>query len=336
MTRGQGAREAGGAGILALVLLLVPVAVRAQTYLVVLTGLSGEPKYADEFRVWAGGLLEAAEQRYGIAREHLTYLADDGRTVAGVTPIKATRAALDSTLGALAPQLEPSALLMFVMFGHGSAAGGADRFNLAGPDLTPGDLAGMLARFPTQQIVVINGASASGDWVAPLAGPRRVIITATRSGQERFETTFAHFFVEGLVDGTADQDKDGRISLLEAFEFARQSVASLYERGNRLSTEHALLEDDGDGRGSLTPAEPGGDGEVARWLFLGDTPRTQAADSLLAPLYARRDSLERAIATLRSAKDTLPPERYQQDLEALLLKLAQVSRAIRESEGREP
>ena len=50
-----------------------------------------------------------------------------------------------------------------------------------------------------------------------------------------------------LAEDGADLDKDERVSMLEAFTFARAEVGRVYERDNRLLTEHAMLDDDGDG-----------------------------------------------------------------------------------------
>jgi len=46
-----------------------------------------------------------------------------------------------------------------------------------------------------------------------------------------------------------DSDKNGRVSILEAFDFASRGVRRWYQDQGRLSTERALLDDSGDGRG---------------------------------------------------------------------------------------
>jgi hypothetical protein len=90
--------------------------------------------------------------------------------------------------------------------------------------------------------VLVNTASASGDFVPVLSGPNRVLVTATKTGFERNETIFGEFFVDAFASDGADTDKDNRVSVLEAFTYARREVTRRYEDSNRLLTEHALLE----------------------------------------------------------------------------------------------
>src|SRR5690606_33560037 len=129
--------------------------------------------------------------------------------------------------------------VLLVLIGHGSADGEGARINLSGPDLTAADLAGVLERFPTQAVVVANTASASGDFQEALAGRNRAVITATKSGLEGNAAVFGRFFTEAFAGEGADADKDGRTSVLEAFEYAQREVERFYESDGRLQTEHA-------------------------------------------------------------------------------------------------
>src|SRR5262249_30073357 len=102
--------------------------------------------------------------------------------------------------------------LVFVMLiGHGSFDAQQAKFNLVGPDLAAKDYAQLIAALPTKRVIFINGASSSGEFVKPLAGEGRIIITATRSGNEQNATMFAEYFIAGLADDAADADKNGRI-----------------------------------------------------------------------------------------------------------------------------
>ncbi len=233
---------------------------------------------------------------------------------------------------------ETNARVFVVLIGHGSAVGGEPRFQIPGPDMTAQDFAALLAQFPSQQIVFVNLSSASGGFIPVLSGERRTIITATKSGYERNETVFPGYFVRALAGEGADVDKDERVSLLEAFDFARLEVARDYERDNRLQTEHALLDDNGDGRGSVQPRADGADGSVAVRLFLRD-PSSVAADASdpeLNALLVRRQQLEEELTLLRARKDSLASDVYQRGLERVLLEIARTGRAIREREGGRP
>jgi hypothetical protein len=181
----------------------------------------------------------------------------------------------------------------------------------------------------------VNAASASGDFVASLSRKNRVILTATRSSGEKNETVFAGYFVAAFAAEGGDADKDGKVSLLEAFEYARREVARFYETEHRIQTEHALLDDNGDGEGSREPNPAAGDGALARRFVLsGSVDRRMAgsADSTLAPLFADVRQLEESVATLRARKDSIKTEVYEAQLEDLLVRLAEKNQAIRERE----
>jgi hypothetical protein len=184
--------------------------------------------------------------------------------------------------------------------------------------------------------VFVNAASASGDFISELSGPNRTVITATRSGFEKNETIFAGYFVEAFASEGADADKDERVSVLEAFNFARREVARAYETDGLLLTEHALLDDDADGEGSAEPnPQGGGEGRLARTLFLAGGAAVSApssSDPRLAALYEEKRVLEEEIASLRQRKEVLDVETYEQQLERLLVDLALKTREIRELE----
>lgn len=316
--------------VLVLAGLLLGAPLAAQTHVLVICGIGGEPRYQQAFLETGLAVVAAAEGKLRIPRERVSLLAEDSTRDARIDG-RSTGEAVTARLGELARVAEPDATVLVVLIGHGSATRDGARINLPGPDLTAEQFATLLAPFGTRRVIVVNAASASGDWVRALAGPGRVIITATRSGVEREETQFGRYFATALGSEEADADKDGRLSVLEAFEFARREVVRGYERDQRLLTEHALLEADGDGVGSREPVLTEGDGAAAAAVMLGDAA-TGAAP--LTGLAAVRDSLEREVARLRSRKDAMPPAEYDRRLEDLLVELARVNRALREQEGR--
>ena len=311
----------------------------AQTYLVIVSGIGGEPVYQERFLVWASALADAARDRLGIANDHITVLGEQPERNPRIRD-RSTRANVEAVFTDLASRVEPAARIVIVLIGHGSAVGGDARINLPGPDMRAEDYAALLAGFPTQEIVLVNLASASGDWIAPLSGDRRVVVTATRSGTERDESLFGGYFVAALTAEDADTDKDGRVSILEAFEYAKAEVARVYERQNRLLSEHALLDDDGDGHGSHEIDPATGDGARSRSVFLAADSARQARpgtdDPELIALYAERERLEGAVAGLRARKDSMDPTAYEAELEGLLLALARTNRDIRTRAGGPP
>lgn len=307
-----------------------------ETHVLVVSGLGGDPEYSSRFAGWSVALLDAVQQA-GVDPGHVRWLAEREAghpRAAGVARVDAVAA----EVATLATRSSPGDLVLLVLFGHGSARGGEARINLPGPDLSAGELAAMLGPLSDRRVVVVNAASASGGFLPSLAAPGRVVITATRSASEAEATRFGGYFVAGLGGADADTDKDGAVSVLEAFEFARREVARSFDETGSLPTEHALLDDDGDGRGSLEPAVAGGaDGTLAARLTLGPpAPPVAAGDPELERLRAERARLEQALAQLRSRKDSMPAEAYERELERLLLEIARTGRAIRAREGAGP
>lgn len=325
----------GRGSALVLGLLLGGPAAAQDSFALIVTGLSGEPHYGDQFHQWALKLKSAAEKRHGLARDHLTYLAEKPERDLGRIDGLSTREGIERALSAIAARARPGDLVFVLLVGHGSHQGGESRFNLPGPDLTAADFARILAPLAAQRVVFVNAASASGEFVKALAGPGRVVVTATKSGMERNESVFGGYFVEALAGEVADQDKDGRVSILEAFDYARREVARAYEQGNRLLTEHALLDDDGDGAGSADPGPRTADGGLARRTFLAPSGSLEAAaegaadDPALLVLRREQRDIEEKIEALKARKAALPADEYETRLGELLLELALKSEAVR-------
>jgi hypothetical protein len=265
----------------------------------------------------------------------VTYLAEkpdgDSRTRARSTSDNVRQAVAE-----IAARAEPGDRVFMLLIGHGSYAGGESRFNLPGPDLSAADFALLLDQLSEQKVAFINVSSASGGFVEALSGEDRTIITATKTGMERNEAFFGEYFVDAFAQAGADLDKDERVSLLEAFKFARQEVARAYEQDNRLLTEHAILDDNGDGKGSDDPGIGQADGSLAQTMFLVSAARatTQSTDDpVLQRFYAERTVMQRRIDELRALRDQMDPERYDARLEELLVELALKNREIRTREG---
>jgi hypothetical protein len=214
-----------------------------------------------------------------------------------------------------------------VLFGHGSFDGRQAAFNLPGPDLTAADYARLLGALKSQRIVFVNTSSASGAFLAPLAGPGRTIVTATKTGGERNETRFPAFFVEALTSDAADRNRDGRVSIQEAFDYASAKVKESYEKQGLLMTEHAALEDGSGGALAATLGLSSDRGRAASEVAGIDDPQVRA-------LVEERQRIEQQVAALKLRKDRMEPAQYDAELETLLTSLALKTRAIKELEGR--
>ena len=290
--------------------LCAPTAARAQrVHLLIVTGLSGEPRFRARFTRSAAMLADTARSRWGVADSSLIVLTEDGGGVRGAR--RSTREEIGQAFARLSRRAAPGDVLLVLLDGHGSGEGADSRVGLPGPDATAADFAGWLAPFSRQRVVFVDAASGSGDFIGVLSRPNRVVVTATRTAIERNETSFAEPFVLGLTGGGADADKDGRVSVLEAFAFAKKEVERAYEADNRMLTEHSVLSDS----------------VLARSIAFGGAVAN--ADPRVAALVAERQALESQVAALRARKDSLAPAVYDRELERLLVAIAEKTQAIR-------
>jgi hypothetical protein len=292
------------------------------THLLVIVGVGGDEAHTKQFHGWASAIVDAAKKQ-GVAAGNVTYLGEQPETDPTRISGRATRDSVAKAIEGLAARSGPNDEVFILLIGHGSFDGRTAAFNLPGPDLNAADYANLLKKFTTQRIVFVNTASSSGAFLPVLAGPGRTIIAATKTGGERNETRFPGFFVEALTAEAADRDRNGRVSMLEAFDFAKAKVEETYKQGGHILTEHAALDD-------------GSEGKFAGSLYLAP-PRSRSADMAsadpkLRALMEEREALEREIASLQQRKNSLDPAAYESQLEKLLTDLALKSRAIRELE----
>ena len=322
-----------------LVWLVAATAAAQQTHVLVITGLGGEPEYTEQFHEWAITLVDAAISRYDVPTDNVIYLGEKPDLAPESINGRSSRENVESAIDDIAARAVPGDHVVIVLFGHGSFTGAA-RINLPGRDLSADDFVELVGRLGGQQVTFVNTASASGPFIEKLSGDGRTVVTASRSGSERQAAVFGGYFVEAFADGQdeADQNKDRRVSMLEAFAYARLRVGQSYEADGLLATEHALLDDNGDGEGTGEPDPLAGDGMLARSLFFtgGEGPRNAVAfpdDPQIASLYEERRALEDRVEELQQLRNGADPEQYQQELERLLIELALKSREIRELEA---
>ena len=303
-------------------------------FLLVLVGLAGDPEHGELFHKWGGELADAAG-RLGVPADHVAYLVDQTQEGDKNVTGKATVEEISKTFDRFAKQATPEDAVYVVLIGHGSYDGKTAKFNLPGPDISGADFNTQFRKLPTKKIVFVDTTSASGPFLNELSAPGRTIITATRNGAENFSTLFGGYFVDALTGDEADADKNRRVSMLEAFQFAKAAVQRAYEKEGLLSTEHALLDDNGDKTGSADPSTNGPDGKVASLLAIGSAADAAAlpTDPKLRALVLEQRELEHRVESLRLLKESMDPAKYQSELEKLVTDLALKTREIRSLEG---
>lgn len=293
----------------------------------IVVGASGAPEYKGPFEEEAKLLQEACAKAsvsvevIGLGAE----LAPDDAHQTDAVHIQAWTAKAAAT---------PKRAAWIFLIGHGTYDGRDAKFNLRGPDITAADLAEWLNPL-TGEVALIQTASASAPFVKALAGPGRVLVSATKSADEVFYTRFGRYFARAISgELVADLDRDAQVSLLEAFLWASKQVDRFFETEGRLATEHALIEDNGDGIGTradaftslrlTNPPAPGqqqGDGLLARQRSL---LLNQEDAALTEEQRHRRDDLERQVEALRIKRSDMPESEYYAQLEKVLLEIARL------------
>ena len=282
-------------------LLVLPVAALPDLHVVVIEGLGGEARYSEQFADQVEAIVNAS-QGLTADRHIRVFRADD-----------VARDAVLDYFGELESDVSETDQVALYLVGHGSYDDHEYKFNIAGPDLTGEDIAGMLDKLPSTSQLLVNLSSASGA-IADLArSDKRMLILATRSGIERHATRFGNYFTAALNDPTADIDKNRIISAAEAFSFAERQVADYFERNGQLATEHPRME--GERADRFGVARLGG-------------PRAKSDDRVLNELIAERDALNARIDSLRLEQESLAPDDYRSQLLRNMVELAETEEAI--------
>ncbi len=308
----------------------------ARKFVVILGGAAVNETYQARFRQWALKLQEILVQDYGYPADHITLLLDDGDAGTSTIAGPCRRTTILATMERLRDNVQAADQVTIFFIGHGTSDDQDAKFVIPGPDISGIDFAKILDGFSDQDLVVVNTTSSSHPFCSALSAPGRVIVCATRSAAERYDTIFARFLLEALEGHAADRDKNRRVSLLETFLFVKQKVAAWYTDQDRLPTEHPTLDDDGDGRLQTEPDPDRDDGALAQIAdidtletFLPEAVAEGPAFETLRKLTARVRSLERSVILLRRQQSEMSDLDYRQQLETLLIDLARSSRRMR-------
>jgi hypothetical protein len=325
-------------------LLTVGVAAHAhagERYALVVTGASGGEVYAEKYAKWRTSFVETLRGKFHYDPQRLLVLAEtplrpgsgqalrpgSGQAVDGVRP--ATRENVRAALGDLRKRMTKDDQLVVLLIGHGTSLDGDEaKFNLVGPDLSASEWSELLRPLPGR-LVFVDTTGASFPFLRKLAGKGRVVLTSTDAAAQQFETVFPEFFIKAFDDPAADLDRNNRVSMWEAFTYASAAVRQWFEQKGQLPTERSLLDDTGAGIGREAQ-NPGADGAMARVTYLEpDAVLALPSDTAVAALMRRRAELENLLEELKARKESMPSDRYDADLEKLLVEIAHIAAQIR-------
>ena len=309
----------------------------ATKYAVIMTGPTVGETNLNQFRQWAFSLHDILARDYGYTSETITLLyangvneTNSGGRVDGATNVSG----IEQGLSELAAKVKTGDQITLYLIGHGSGADEEAKFNIVGPDITGVEFAQMLDQFDEQDIVIVNTTSASYGFSTSLSGEGRVVISSTRSPSERYDPIFSRYFIEALDNRNGDRDKNNRVSMLEAFEYAKSNVEAWYEEQGRLASEHAGLDDNGDALFALNPTADDIDGRLAEIAYIDTLIDDTGELSLEArDLKARMQEIERGVFILRGRKQDFLEADYWREMETLLIDLAVTTGRFNEMVG---
>jgi hypothetical protein len=301
----------------------LPRTAEAERYALIVSGASGGQEYADQYSKWTVELTGVLIDRMKFEPARITALGDTG-----AEPTRATSDNVRKALSSVRESMAPGDLLLVVLIGHGTFDGVDAKFNLVGPDLESAQWLELLAGLPGQ-LILVNTTAGSFPFIERLTGERRIVITATDSLAQRFDTVFPGYFINAFQDDQADIDKNGRVSIWEAFAAANAAVRRHFQQRGQLATERALLDDNGDGAGR-DASGTGEDGSVASRTYLDEPlPGAAPTDEVLVQLLQKRAALEGDVEELRIRRTFMAPNEYEKEFERLMIELARVGREIR-------
>jgi hypothetical protein len=305
--------------LIALVLIL-PGTALADSSALILRGVAGSPEHEQKFEKWTAGTAKALVDKFGFSSDRVIVLTDK----------KTAQTEIQKAFATLKQQLKPADTFFLFFIGHGSGEDGQYKFNISGPDYTTDDYNKLLSTLTVGRIVIVAGTPASGASLEKFAGKNRVVITATRSGQEGNDIVFYEYFLEALQNSAADEDKDQKVSVWEAFKYAVSATERFYKEEGRLATEHAQISDNGAEKTDIKAKEPP---LLARATsFQVDRPAV-SSDPKVQALLNERKEIEQKIEALRINKNSLQEADYNKQLEELLVQLALKNQEIRQQEG---
>lgn len=299
----------------------------ANKHALIIGGLGGSPDHTQKFKTYLFETKKALVETFQFDESHITVLGETSiasepfvNAIANAENIRQEFSNLNASAGSADE-------VYIILFGHGGYDNGQARLNIPRRDLSQTDYAGLVDELNAGRVVFINTGSASAPFVEALSGDNRIVITATRTGTQKNETSFPRFMVEALKTLVADRDKDGRVSVGELFQYSAERTDQYFEDNGNLATENALIDDNGDQEGSRLDAfVAGNDGHLANITYLSAGPAIASAtgntSSGDAGWLSEKANLEVEIATLKSKKSDMDLDTYYAELEVLFVQLA--------------
>lgn len=256
-----------------------------ERWAVILVGLGGDQDHETLLRETAAAWQMWLTETLAFPADHVLHLPAH-RPGNDESAPQLTADAIRAAFSDLSKKLKADDTLWVFTLGHGNYDGKRGWFHVAGHDPSDEDFARWLTDIPCREQVLWLTHSSSGWFMKRLARPGRIVITATAADDESNETEFPYALttVSEQSPETLDEDQDGNVSIAELFTATTKEVQQRFKSDKRLPTEHAQIDDDGDGRGvedvvpkkkdddkipvATQPPTSKADGELARKTFV--------------------------------------------------------------------
>lgn len=317
--------------------MILPTMVFAERYAAVICGSGGTAEFIDKFNDWGNRLHAVLINDLSFDYGKVQFFSAD---VDQATSIKADYCSLNAVknyFSSLQEIVTSNDDLYLFFIGHGSYTAQDIMFHLPGDDISATELNIWLDEIPAKHMVIVNGSSSSAGFINFLSRDNRIICTSTKNVSEINAPEYFEFLIQSLKDGSADVNRDERITVFELANQTAQLTQAWYDQNEYIASEHSLIDDNGDGLGTRLIPEEGTsnqrnqkqtpqDGELANQVFIKDFQFPENAPKELIDQYLA--SLNQ-VAELKHKKAEMDINDYFQQLESNLIQAASIHQTIR-------
>jgi hypothetical protein len=329
-----------GINIFVTLCLWLPYEAMAERYAAVICGSGGTVEFIEKFNDWGNRLHTTLIHDLSFPEDNVHLFSAD---VADATTIQAepcNLAVLKFYFASLKPVMTAEDDLYLFFIGHGSYTANEIMFHLPGDDLSATALHEWLQEISANHLVIVNGSASSAGFINFLSGEKRIILSSTKNVSESNAPEYFEFLIKSLQDGSADLNRDERITVYELANQTAQLTQTWYDQNEYIATEHSLLDDNGDGLGTRLLPEDGNeqrkssqqqtketpqDGGLAQQVFIKDFQFPEnAPDELIAQYLSALDHIQ----SCKLMKNDLERKEYYRQLESHLIQAASLHQKI--------
>jgi hypothetical protein len=231
--------------------------VSSKRWLLLGCGLPGDEMHRERLTTACSQIIDSIDQ-IGVSTSNLVVLVGDQQmheqlARRGLKIELCTKELLQQSIAHISQHSNSHDECWIILLGHAHLYDRTSQFNIAGPDVDQKEFAAYLEKLPNIQQVLWLTFPVSGHWIKPASSPNRTVITATEADLEFTGTEMPYSLAKAISRTESilkDVDGDNRLTLFDLYVSSSLHVADQFLKQERLQTEHSLLDDNGDGRGT--------------------------------------------------------------------------------------